>query len=297
MSAQLTPETGVVLMPLDMNPNSAVALPVARAMARVMGATLHILHASRVPVAAQDLPQRLGVAAEIMGGAVIDTVQAPVPDAIMRIAVQRKSLLIVMAMRHGEVKSESGLGSIAQVIARRAPCPVLLVPPRLAEEPWDLRQVLLPQDGTPATAAAIEPICHLAHHAHATLYIVHVCGQAAIRKSEPGSMTTPHYIDQPQHEWPVWTGEFVERIHGLCHLPPDLEMRLFLAQGDPGKEIIRLALAHNADIIAMPWHGALEFAPTLKTVLRETRCPVLILPFQTPPQRQHARAANTGRAR
>ncbi len=292
MNAQPTPETDVILVPLALNPASAVALPVARAMARITGATLHIVHASPEPVAAADLPHRLGVAAEVMDGAVIDTIQAEAPDAIMRIAAQRKSLLIVMAMRHGEVKSESGLGSIAQVIVRRAPCPVLVVPPRLAEEPWELRQVLLPQDGTPATAAAIEPICHLAHHAHATLYIVHVCGRAAVRKTEPGSMTTPHYIDQPQHEWPVWTGEFVERVHGLCHLPRDVEMRLFLAQGDPGKEIIRLAQAHNADIIAMPWHGALEFAPTLKTVLRETRCPVLILPFQVPPQRQHARVAS-----
>lgn len=291
MDAQPAPETGMVLVPLDLNPNSAVALPVARAMARLTGATLHILHASTEPIAAPDLPQRLGVAAEVMGGAVIDAIQAPAADAIMRVAAERRSLLIVMAMRHGEVKSESGLGSVARIISRRAPCPVLLVPPHLAEEPWLLRQVLLPQDGTPATAAAIEPICHLAHHAHATLYIVHVSGRPTTKKAEPGSMTTPHYIDQPQHEWPVWTGEFIERVHGLCHLPRDVEMRLFLAQGEPGKEIIRLAEAHNADIIAMPWHGALEFAPILTTVLRETRCPVLILPFEIPPQRQHARAA------
>lgn len=296
MNTQPAPDTDVILVPLDLNPQSVVALPVARAMARITGATLHIVHASAEPVAAQELPLRLGVAPEVMGGAVIDTIQAPAPDAIMRVAAQRKSLLIVMAMRHGEVKSESGLGSIAQVIVRRAPCPVLLVPPALAGEPWELRQVLLPQDGTPATAAAIEPICHLAEHAHATLYVVHVSGRAAMKKAEPGSMTTPHYIDQPQHEWPVWTGEFVERIHGLCHLPRDVEMRLFLAQGEPGKEIIRLAQAHHADIIAMPWHGALEFAPTLKTVLRETICPVLILPFQAPPQRQHARAAGGGMA-
>lgn len=293
MNAQPTPETGMVLVPLDLNPNSAVALPVARTMARLTGATLHIVHASPERVAATDLAKHLGVAAEVMAGAVIDTIQAQAPDAIMRIAAERKSLLIVMAMRHGEVKSESGLGSIARVIARRAPCPVLLVPPHLAEEPWALRQVLLPQDGTPATAAAIEPICHLAHHAHATLYIVHVCGRQAVKKAtEPGSLTTPLYIDQPQHEWPVWTGEFVERVHGLCHLPREVEMRLFLAQGDPGQEIIRLAQTHSADIIALPWHGALEFAPTLKTVLRETRCPVLILPFEIPPQRQHRRVAS-----
>jgi nucleotide-binding universal stress UspA family protein len=293
MNAQPTPETGMILVPLDLDPKSAVALPVARTMARLTGATLHIVHASLERVAATDLPQRLGVAAEMMSGAVIDTIQAPAPDAIMRVAAERKSLLIVMAMRHGEVKSESGLGSIAEVIARRAPCPVLLVPPSLTEEPWTLRQVLLPQDGTPATAAAIEPICHLAHHANATLYIVHVCGRQAVKKAtEPGSLTTPHYIDQPQHEWPVWTGEFVERVHGLCHLPRDVEMRLFLAQGEPGKEIIRLAQAHSADIIAMPWHGALEFAPTLKTVLRETRCPVLILPFDIPPQRHRPRVAS-----
>lgn len=291
MNAQLMPKTDVVLVPLDLNPSSAVALPVARTMAHLTGATLHIVHASPERMAATELAQRLGVPAEVMSGAVIDTIQAPASDAIMRVAAERKSLLIVMAMRHGEVKSESGLGSIARVIARRAPCPVLLVPPRLAEEPWALRQVLLPQDGTAATAAAIEPICHLAHHANATLYIVHVCGRQAVKRPEPGSMTTPHYIDQPQHEWPVWTGEFIERVHGLCHLPRDVEMRLFLAQGEPGKEIIRLAQAHSADIIAMPWHGALEFAPTLTTVLRETRCPVLILPFDIPPQRQRPRIA------
>ena len=33
--------------------------------------------------------------------------------------------------------------------------------------------------------------------------------------SQPGSLPAPRYIDQPQHEWPAWAGEFVERMLAL----------------------------------------------------------------------------------
>jgi nucleotide-binding universal stress UspA family protein len=280
-------KTDIILVPLDTPVQSRAALPVAHAMAKLMNATLHILHVTPQPMTLDALRGHLALSAAELAGCVLDQVQGDAADGIMRTALEHKVLLIVMAMRHRDARTDSGLGSVAEVLLRRAPCPVLLVPPTPEPEPWRLGQMLLPQDGTPATAAVMESVCHLAHHAHATLLVVHVSEQTVIPR--PGALHVPRYMDQPQHEWPVWTGEFLGRVRGLAHLPRDVELRMFLARGEAGSEILRLARAHGVDVIAMPWHGNIADAPVIKTVLRAAPCPVLILPFELPPQRQHPR--------
>ena len=50
--------------------------------------------------------------------------------------------------------------------------------------------------------------------------------------AESGTFVVPRYLDQPQHEWPAWSREFLERVRGLGY-PANIEkMRLVLAQGE-----------------------------------------------------------------
>ena len=51
----------------------------------------------------------------------------------------------------------------------------------------------------------------------AELLVVHVTDVRAA-PAEPGSLTTPRYVDQPQHEWPAWASEFIAPSSGVSRL-------------------------------------------------------------------------------
>lgn len=81
-----------------------------------------------------DVPDGFAVAREIV------CCDAPVPDEIVRVAEDDGSDLVVLATHGYGGLARALIGSVASAVARRAPCPVLLVPPRM----W--------RDGAGATA-------------------------------------------------------------------------------------------------------------------------------------------------
>jgi hypothetical protein len=91
----------------------------------------------------------------------------------------------------------------------------------------------------------------------------------------------PYYMDQPQHEWPAWGEEFLERITCLCSYPERIGLKLSLAVGEPGAEIVRFAQIHQVDLIILPWRGSIapNRAATLKSVMKAAPCPILVLPI------------------
>lgn len=274
--------TGPILVPLDSTPDSLAALPVARAMAHVADTIMHIVHLSDHPVSPEAVRKELNLTEEQLAGAILDVVVDRAPDRIARLALERHSILIVMSS-HDSARPEpgTGLGPVSRAVLESCCCPVLFVPPDAPAKRWSLQRVLLPQDGTPESAAAIEPVAHLAQRAGAALLVVHVSGRHVREPQQRGALPLPQYMDQPQHEWPEWAGEFVERVRGLTNLPQDTELRLFLARGEPADEILRIAREQNIDLIALAWHGELKNhrAETLKAVLAHASGPVLVLPL------------------
>lgn len=275
--------TASVLLPLDGTPLAVAAFPVASRAAELANATLHVLHVAERPVPLDELREKLGLTAQRLTGVVLDVAEGAPAEGIVRVAHEMGAVLIVMTTHTGPYRPESGLGSVAEAVLRATDCPVMLVPPDRVPENWQMRRLLLPQDGTPGAAAALEPVVHLAHHAGAALLILHVSGVGEVSAREPGALPVPRYMDQPQYEWPAWSGEFLDRVRGLCHLPDDFELRFFLAKGEAAPEILRVAEERRADVIVLPWHGSLapRHALTVKAVTRAAPCPVLILPYRT----------------
>ena len=72
--------------------------------------------------------------------------------------------------------------------------------------------------------------------------------------------------------------EFIERLACICPLG-HLHVRMFLAHGDPAAEILRLSERQSTDLIVLAWRGKWETprATTLKDILREARCPVMVV--------------------
>jgi nucleotide-binding universal stress UspA family protein len=133
-----------ILLPLDGAPKSVAALPVAKTLADLLGATLHIAHVAEQPLAFDELQQQLSLTADALAGTVLGTLMGDPAESIARLATERGCFLTVMAM-YTDHKPKSGLGSVAEAVLRRAPCPIVLVPPR--SKP---RSVAIAASGPPA---------------------------------------------------------------------------------------------------------------------------------------------------
>ncbi len=267
-----------VLLPLDGTSQALAALPVARRLAAIEHATLQVVHVTPSAVPSVELPGRTGLDREELHGAVLDNVTGAPADGIARAATERGSAWIVMCARTS-TPPDHPLGRTAARVLAEAPCPVVLVPPQRGLAPWELRRVLLPFDGSPAMIAAVRPAAELAARAGASLLVLHVATAAGAPPTEQGTLVTPRYVDQPQHEWPEWTREFLERAASLGAIPESLGVRRLLATGDPAEEICRCVAATPIDLVVLAWHGRLEGAraATVKALIREAPCPVLIL--------------------
>lgn len=268
--------TPCILVPLDGSEHARSALPVARALGALEGADLHVLHVGQVPEDPRGLLARLGV--DPGPGTVVSATQGQPGRAILDAARRIGASSVVMCAHAGHPRAGRGLGSVAQQVVEGAPCPVVLVPPQRGEQPWTLGRVLLPQDGTPDASAAVEPAALLAARAGASLLALHVAGT---RAGDPA--TTPRYVDQPQHEWPAWAQEFLDRIS--CGCGHCMGVRLQLVTGDPGDRIVEAARA--ADLVVVAWHGRLadDRAATLRALLAEMPCPVMLLRLAGEPAR------------
>jgi nucleotide-binding universal stress UspA family protein len=267
-----------IVAPLDGSESARAALPVASALAQLEHAPLLLLHVSDRPLPPRELAQKLGLTSEQIRGYVLDQTTGPPADGILRYAGEQEAPLIVLCKHAGTAEPPDVVGPVTREVVIRAAAPLVLVPPERGSRPWSLRRILLPHDGTPTTAAAMDPAGTLARRAGAQLHVLYVAAPGAERPTEPGTLTTPRYLDQPQHEWPSWAAEFVDRMTALGHPPADLEIRLSVATGAAGEEIVRAARENDADLIILAWHGRWEpqRALTAKTVVREAAQPVFL---------------------
>lgn len=269
----------VVLVPLDGRPPSRAALPVAESLAKLCGASLQLLTVGDYRLAPERALRELGLSPERLRGSILDQETGAAVDVIAGRAEEQPNTAIVLCTHTGSEKAHGALGSVAEGVLRRTTVPVVLVQPERGSRPWILRRILLPHDGTPTTAAAMEPAGTLGGLAGAEVVVVHVSGLGVPLSEEPGALSTPRYVDQPQYEWPEWASEFLDRMAGLAHPPADVSFRLRATTGEPAAEIVRAAQEEDVDLIVLGWRGhwEAERALTLKQVIHDSGSPVLIL--------------------
>lgn len=266
----------VILVPLDGSKQALSALPVAKVLGEIERATLHILHVGEHKLTAEEIRGRLGREAPALDGFTIDARVGTPAVQILQVAEEMKPRAIVMCKHSGAERGKM-LGRTAMKVLHDARCPVFLVPPERGATPWHLQHVLVPHDGTPSTSAALQPAAELAERGRAELLVVHVT-DIKTAPAEAGSLTTPRYVDQPQHEWPAWSTEFLNRLACLCPLG-HLHVRMLLAHGNTAGEIIRLSERQSTDLIVLAWRGIWQAprAAALKDVLHKARCPIMVV--------------------
>lgn len=157
---------GTILHPTDFSESSEFAFRVACALARDYGARLVLLHVlpppmvvyAGGPVPAETWPssqeakeklrqlegqaQRVRVESQVMEG-------DPV-DMILRAAEETSSSLIVMGTHGRTGLGRLLLGSVAELVIRKAPCPVLSAKPVPVREPTPEQSETKSESGTVA---------------------------------------------------------------------------------------------------------------------------------------------------
>ncbi|WP_437576565.1 universal stress protein [Sorangium sp. So ce887] len=295
---EASPESGArskdVLVALHGRRAHLGALGLGRIIAGAFQAPLHGLFVCSEPIDASEVPAHLGVAPEALQGVVLRVAASEDPPGALASAVRgRGASIVVVASEPEELLDERlGVGRLAARALEAAACGVVVIGPA-TRPPSRLERILLPLDGTPSTAASITPAGELARRLGAELDIVMV-GCASPRKeadddappvsapapSEPGAMVAPLYVDQPHHEWPAFTEEFLGRfLSAIGHCPHDVATRFFLGKGEPAAEILRFAGQLASDLVVLVWHGQLEdhHGGVFRDVLCGAPCPVMVL--------------------
>lgn len=134
-----------ILVPTDFSGTSEAALRYGVALARAFKAQLHLLHVPEHPGEAAEIEYPIGLF-ENMQNAANDRLGHLLPEAearelrpecamrlgkptdeIVRYAAEHEMDLIVMGTHGREGVTRAVLGSVAEKVVRRAPCPVLAV--------------------------------------------------------------------------------------------------------------------------------------------------------------------------
>jgi len=295
-----------ILCPVDFSRFSHHALEHAVAIAREFGAEIEALHVSAVapvtalvPIGAPLVPEparltqqeRRAITTQLheftddvdAAGVILRSTlkeQDPVA-AIVETAESWPADLIVMGT-HGRSGFERLLlGSVAEKVLRKAPCPVLTVPRRVttASHPLGFGRILCAVDFSPASLRALDYAASLAAPDGPGMQALNVIELF----SEGGGMR-----DELQLDTPDFRAELIryaqQRLHDAIAEPlrARCPIRESVTMGKAYREILRVAAEEDADLIVLGVQGRtaadlLLFGSTTQHVVRQAECPVLTI--------------------
>lgn len=266
-----------VVLPLDGSVPSRRALPVARYLAHLYRATLHFVYAAERPFTPREAIERLGISDEDIQGSVLDQHRGEPAEAILATIHRLSRSVIVMCTNTGHHVGPDCFGSVTEAVLSETPEKIVLVAER-DEQPYTIKRVLLAHDGTPSSDLATGPAAEIAQRAGATVLAVHVAAPGDQYQAEPGSLTAPRYIDQPQHEWPNWANQFMNRMLALGAPPSSVSFKLVVTGGQAGSEVAQVSRERNVELVVMAWHGRWDSPQSAtKVVIRTAGCPVMLI--------------------
>jgi nucleotide-binding universal stress UspA family protein len=275
-----------LLVPLDGTAESAVALPLARTVARATGAEVRLVRVVRLQavstegerdVAAESLKRvadELGTSG-LRVESVVHTAREPA-DAILQEVRACGADLVVMATHGRAGLARAVLGSVAERIVAESPVPILLLRPG-GHQPTRFRRLLVPVDETPGGGLALGLAVPLARETGAEIVLLEVVVPIAPYGGVDPELTGPAWDDEALAS----AGRYVTTLGArLQRAGISAEGRAVV--GYPGEAIVRTAHERGADIIVMSTHALTGIArallrSTADEVVRGAECPVLLV--------------------
>jgi nucleotide-binding universal stress UspA family protein len=203
---------------------------------------------------------------------------------IVKQALETRADLLIMGT-HGRSGFEHMLlGSVTEKVIRKAPCPVLVVPPHAAGPDRStavvFKRIVCAVDFSNESRRALDYALDLAKEGDAKITLLHAIEfPIALREV---AFSTDANVD---HLHAAAEAEYLRRLRALV----PAEARAFctvatrVTEGKPHREIQQVAEDERADLIVMgtQGRGALDtvvFGSNTHAVIRNARCPVLIVP-------------------
>ena len=201
--------------------------------------------------------------------------------AIVEQAVATRADLLVMGTHGRSGFDRFLLGSVAEKVIRKAPCPVLTVPPHASRPATGsvdeaIDTILCPIDFSPSAAQAVGFALDLARQAGASVTFLHAIEWLA--EEEPrveGRFDVPEF----RQHLASGAGEHMKAVIAQETRPGDRTAHVVVS-GRAYREILRIASETPADLIVMGAQGRggaglTLFGSTTQQVVRQATCPVL----------------------
>jgi nucleotide-binding universal stress UspA family protein len=292
-----------ILVGTDFSPTAAVAVGWAVELARQQGARVELVHAVTVPPSIPEYvsPGAIAVAPvfdeEVRRAALgrlekeAAALRSQIGDGGIEVdrwlglgtpsmvicdrAAESGALAIVIGTRGLTGLRHLLLGSTAERIVQKAPCPVLSVHPE--DRPRTLRTVLIPTDFSADAERAIHTarklLAPLAPDAR--LVLLHAFNLPIEYTAYGPIPTSVHYLEDTGLDAERRLQEMTDRL-AAEGLPVDWVAR----EGDPSVVIVEEAERRQADLIAMGTHGRsglrhLLLGSTAERVVQHAACPVM----------------------
>ncbi len=272
-----------LLLTTDFSTNARLAYPCAAAIAREFGAVLHLSHAIAPAVfrwgaQADDLAVMQEVEsllkrelAEHTVFAGLETSAAAVrhrwPHKGLEEYAEQAGIGLIVTATHGWTGvMKFLLGSFAERLANNAKRPVLVAREHLIQPiPFAPKEVLVPYDFTPASAAVLPMVRLLSQHYGSRFTFQCVYGYK--------SGHAP-FMTRLLKNWIHETSRIEQRLSEmLVRELSDVDARVETCHGVVYEEVLRKAEEISADLVLLVTHGLL--GSVAQNVLRAATCPVL----------------------
>lgn len=288
-----------ILCPIDFSDYSARALEFAVRLAAWYSAVLHVVHVmpplppSTVSALGEESRQLAlkNLALSVNGcwraDVAIEQELSESSDAAGRILERAETLDVdlIVTGSHGRTGLKRVLlGSVVESLLHRSRRPVLVVPGHLATHlrarPADFSRVLCAVDFSAASLSGLAYALSIAEEADAQLTLVNVIEKPPELEHSP---LEPDFDILRYH-----ADAEAKLLTKLRALIPDTAgdyctVRTAVLEGSASREVLRLALVQDVDLIVIGVHGrnALDlamFGSNSKDVVVKAQCPVLVVP-------------------
>jgi nucleotide-binding universal stress UspA family protein len=252
-----------ILVPLDGTPVSAVTLPLARALARTFGAELTLLRA--VPGTSNDASAgKRQQARRYLGRIAEEFTEEPfratsalrhgtAAQAILRAVAEDHHDLVLMATHGRQGIPRAVLGSVSAEVLAHSPVPVLLVKPG-GKRVTKVRTLLVPVDGTPGGALALDAAITMARATGARIVLLEVAVPMPYYLAEPmdggAFIPDPAWDEEARDDAQSYIDGLAERIRKL-----GLDVATRALIGGIADSIHQVADEEDADLVVMATHA------------------------------------------
>jgi nucleotide-binding universal stress UspA family protein len=215
---------------------------------------------------------------------------ADVQPAIIRYAEAIGADLIVMGTRGRSGVQHVLLGSVAEGVARHSVCPTMLVPPGATRHaqplPLPFSRILCAVDFAKETRRSFDLALQFAEEADGHLLLLHAL-------EVPPELQVPATMGSEVDIAVVRAAAEADALQHLRNLVPDeahtyCRIQTDVYEGRADRAIVEAALQYEADLVVLGvrHHSALDrlvFATHTHAVLRDSPCPVLVVPAAAVP--------------